>query len=162
MCSAVLRSFPGIALDTCHLPMLLRRRCIARDKPLCRASFVAPGVVLPMKYECVASNRKSPGSQMLRRLVSKFNVELPVGSPPDLFIPLNGDVTRQMDEKEQYFHTHLCKTSLPRKEVDLADMRSAHAWTLFIGFASLPPWPPCFPKSCGMRILRKESPISGF
>ena len=51
--SAVLNSFPrlqGIALDTCHRPI---------------------------KYESVASNRKSPGSQMLRRLVSKFNVGCP-------------------------------------------------------------------------------------
>ena len=32
-----------------------------------------------MKYEAVASNHKSPESQMLRRLVSKFNVELPPG-----------------------------------------------------------------------------------
>ena len=82
--SAMLRSLPallGIALDTCHLPM---------------------------KYESVASNRKSPGSLMLRRLVSKFNVELPEGSPPDLYIPFNGNVAHKMDELEQYFHDHLC------------------------------------------------------
>ena len=43
-----------------------------------------------MKYEGVASNHKFPGSQMLRRLVSKFNVELLQGSPPDLCMPFNG------------------------------------------------------------------------
>ena len=105
--SAMLRSFPpllGIALDTCHLPM---------------------------KYESVASNRKSPGSLMLRRSVSKFNVELPEGSPPDLYIPFNGNVAHKMDEREQYFPDHLCKSSLPRLEMNLAiaDMRSARAWT---------------------------------
>ena len=52
--SAVLNSFPrlqGIALDTCHLPI---------------------------KYHSVASNRKSPGSQMLRRLARKSNVDLAI------------------------------------------------------------------------------------
>ena len=75
VCSAVLRSLPalqGIALDTCHLPM---------------------------KYESVASERKALGVQMLRRFVSKFNVELLVGSPSHLYIAVNGDVTRQMGEK---------------------------------------------------------------
>ena len=105
LCAAARRSFlglRGVALDTCHLPM---------------------------KYEVVASNHKSPGSQMLRRLVSKFNVELPQGSPPDLCTPFNDDVTRQMDEREQSLYTHLCKSSLPRVEVGLAiaDMKSARA-----------------------------------
>ena len=112
LCSAARRSFlglRGVALDTCHLPM---------------------------KYEAVASNHKSPGSQMLRRLVSKFNVELPQGSPPDLCTPFNGDVTRQMDEREQSLHTHLCKSSLPRVEMDqvFADVRSARAWTDLAGW----------------------------
>ena len=107
LCSAAHGSFPGlqdVALNTCHLPV---------------------------KYGTVASNRESPGSQMLRRLVSKFNVELLQGHPPDLRMPFNGDVTRQMDEREQSFHTHLCMPSLPRGEVDLAiaDVRSARAWT---------------------------------
>ena len=68
---------------------------------------------------------------MLRRLVSKFNVELSVGPPSDLYIPFNGDITRQMDDKALYFYTHLCEQSLPREEMDLAiaDMRSARAWT---------------------------------
>ena len=109
ICSAVLHCFPalyGIALDTCHLPM---------------------------KYEAVASNRKSPGSQVLRRLVSKFKRSCLWVHPPDLCIPFNGDVTRQMDEREQYFYTHLCKSSLPHEQMDLAtaDMRSARAWTDF-------------------------------
>ena len=102
LCSAVLNSFSrlqGIALDTCHLPI---------------------------KYESVAWNRKSPGSQMLRRLVSKFNVELPVDSPSDLFIPFNGDITRHMDNKELYFYKHSCEHSFPREELDL---ESARAWT---------------------------------
>ena len=105
--SAVLNSFPrlqGIALDTCHRPI---------------------------KYESVASNRKSPGSQMLRRLVSKFNVELPVDAPSDLFIPFNCDITRHMDDKEPYFYKHLCEYSRPREELAMAiaDMKSARAWT---------------------------------
>ena len=37
------------------------------------------------------------GSQMLRRIVSKFNVE----PPPVRYILLSGDGTRQMEEKEQ-------------------------------------------------------------
>ena len=110
--SAARRSFLGlrrVSLDTCHLPM---------------------------KYEAVASNHKSPGSQMRRRLVSKFNVDLPRGSPTDLCTPFNGDVTRQMDEREQSLYTHLCKSSLPRVEMDLAiaDMRSARAWTDLAGW----------------------------
>ena len=107
LCSAARRSFlgsRGVALDTCHLPM---------------------------KYEAVASNHKSesqaPGSQMLRRVVSKFNVELPQGSPRDLCTPFNGDATRLMDKREQSLYTHLCTSSLPR--VEMADVRSARAWT---------------------------------
>ena len=65
-------------------------------------------------------------SQMLRRVVSKFQ-----GSPPDLCTPFNGNVARQMDEREQSLYTHPCKSSLPRVEMDLAiaNMRSARAWT---------------------------------
>ena len=99
-------SFPalrGISLDTCHLPM---------------------------KYESVASNRKSPGSQMLRRLVSKFNVELPEGLPDHLYEPFKGDVQHVMDEREVYLNDHLRMTSLPREEMKqaIADMKSSKAW----------------------------------
>ena len=72
---------------------------------------------------------------MLRRLESNFNAELPQGSPPDLCTPMNGDVTRQMDEREQSLYTHLSKSSLPCVEMDLAiaDIRSARAWTDLAG-----------------------------
>ena len=56
LCSVAHRSFPGL-------------QGVALDT--CH---------MPMKYEAVASNHK----QVLRRLVSKFNVELLQGSPPDL------------------------------------------------------------------------------
>ena len=73
---------------------------------------------------------------MLRRLVSKFNVELPQSSPPTCARPVNGDVTRQMDEWEQSLYTHLCKSSLLRVEMFLAvaHMRSARAWTDLAGW----------------------------
>ena len=79
-------SFPAlrsISLDTCHLPM---------------------------KYESVASNRKSPGSQMLRRLVSKFNVELPEGLQITSTKPFKGDVQHVMDGREVYLYDHLRMT----------------------------------------------------
>ena len=132
--SAVLNSFPrlqGIALDTCHLPI---------------------------KYESVASNRKSPGSQMLRRLVSKFNVELPVDAPSDLFIPFNCDIKRHMDDKELYFYKHLCEYSLPREELDLAiaDMKSARAWTdLASWIRSLAALATMFPDEVANKNTRK-------
>ena len=46
-------------------------------------------------------------------------------------MPFNGDVASQTDEREQSFCTHLCESSLPRGEMDLAiaDLRSARAWT---------------------------------
>ena len=87
---------------------------------------------------------------MLRRLVSKFNVELPVGSPSDLYIPFNGDVTRQIDDKELYFFTHLCEQSLPHEEMDLAiaDMRSAG----MNGFGLLDSFPCCRGHHVPLRI----------
>ena len=41
-----------------------------------------------------------------------------------------------MDEREQSLYTHLCKSSLPRGEMDLAiaDMKSARAWTDLAGW----------------------------
>ena len=65
---SVFPALQGIALDTCHLPM---------------------------KYEW-----RRLGSLLARRCsaVSMFTVELPVGSPPDLYIRCNGDVTRQMHD----------------------------------------------------------------
>ena len=88
---------------------------------------------------------------MLRRLVSKFDVELPVDSPSDLYIPFS-DITRRMDDKELYFYKHLCEYSLPREELDLAiaDMKSARAWT------DLASWIRSL--AAQIRILGKGSP----
>ena len=84
---------------------------------------------------------------MLRRLVSKFNVELPEGLPDHLYEPFNGDVQHVMDEREVYLYDHLCMTSLPREEMKLAiaDMKSSKACVdLLHGSAPSPLWPPRF------------------
>ena len=116
--SAVLNSFlrlQGIALDTCHLPI---------------------------KYESVASNRKSPGSQMLRRLVSKFNVELPVDAPSDLFIPFNCDITRHMDDKELYISQTLMRIFTPSGGIGPGHRRHEEC-TGMDGFGLLDSFPCC-------------------
>ena len=78
-------------------------------------------------------NRRSPGSLMQRKLISKFNVAVPLDSQTDLCIPYDGKLTREMDEEELYHYEHLCNCSLPRDDVDhaIASRKSAEAWTNF-------------------------------
>ena len=66
-----------------------------------------------MKYESVASNRKSPGCLMLRRLVTKLNFALPAVAYVDLRTPHKGGSIRVLSELESYYYEHLRNGTAP-------------------------------------------------